>query len=246
MPLSLFGYTPKSRAEDSIGTTSEHLHTFGGHFHDFEISSKNAPMPLHLIYRLDLRDPLVPVSIPKTDFLPLLQCFRYGTECSYLVHSDTEIELISPGEQEYYFPPWEAPESFPRQTTSFTPKPFDPLNANDVMDWKGVFGWDELTGEERKRALIMARERSWLTEEDCVDEDWTYEDKIGCMYHPPFAQASPNNSCSNPDCSNDRLQVIALQDEAVSAELIWPDEYVQTIWELCRSCHSITVTNQCT
>jgi hypothetical protein len=246
MPLSLFHYTPKSRVEDCIGSESKHAHTFGGHSREFDLAFTNAPLPLHLIYRIDLRDPLVPFSLPNIDFLPLLYCFNYGTDCCYQVVSNTELKLVHPVEQEYHFPPWDAPESFPRQSTSFSPKPFDPTNADDVMDWKGVFGWDELTGNERERALDLARERTSLTADDGPDDDWTYEDVIRSMYDPPFAQSKPYNSCENPDCEDDRLQVIALQDNVVSSELIWPDKFVQTIWEMCSSCHCITVSNQCT
>ena len=246
MPLSLFGYIPKSRFEDCIGTESKHDHTFGGHPSDFGLSSINAPLPLHLIYRIDLRDPLVPFSLPNTNFLPLLYGLNYGTDCCYKIRSDTEFELVHPGVQEYYFPPWEAPESFPRKSTSFSQEVFDPTNADDVMDWKGVFGCDQLNSKERERALDMARERSWLSVNDAPSDDWTYEQVIDSSFDPPFAQSRPYNLCKTPDCKKSELSVIALQDNAVPDELLWPDEYVKTIWQICSTCQCITVSNQCT
>ena len=113
------------------------------------------------------------------------------------------------------------------------------------MNWKGVFGWDELKGDERKRALDMARQLTTLDENDAPDSDWSYGDVIDSMYDPPFAQSSPYTTCENADCDNNRLRVIAIQDEAVPMELIWPDKYVQTVWEMCSSCHCVKVTNQC-
>ena len=59
------------------------------------------------------------------------------------------------------------------------------------MAWKGVFGWDELVGDERKRALDLARERTSLSKHDGPDDDWSYEDVIRSMYDPPFAQSRP-------------------------------------------------------
>lgn len=246
MPLSLFGYSPKSRIEDAIGSQCGFSHTFGGNAADFGIRYTHTPLPLHLIYRLDLSDPLIPVALPGINFLPLLYCFNYGSDCCYQVVSDAEVRLLAPVEQEYYFPPWEAPDAFERANTSFVPKPYDATNANDVMDWKGVFGWDKLSDYERERALNLARERTSLTREDAPDDDWTYEDVIRNMYDPPFAQSRPYHSCGNPDCSNDRLRVIALQNDVVSRELIWPDKYVQTTWEMCETCHAIVASNQCT
>ncbi len=246
MPLSLFGYNPITRVEDCIGFESGHAHSFGGHSSDFDLEFMNAPLPLHLIYRLDLRDPLIPFLVPGVDFLWLLYCFNYGTACCYQVVSNTKIKLVYPRAQNAHFPPWDAPETFPHQPLSFSQKTFDPTNADDVMNWKGVFGWDELSGNERERALDLARQRSSLTAEDGPDDSWTYFDVIRSMYNQPFAQSKPYNSCENPDCENARLRVIALQDKVVSSELIWPDEHVQTIWEMCSTCHCITVSNQCT
>ena len=246
MSLSLFGYDPKCRIEDNIGSVSNHAHTFGGDASDFELSFANAPLPLHLIYRIDLRDPLVPFSLPDSDFLPLLYCFNYGTDCCYLVNSNSEIILLHPGEQEHYWPPWEAPKTFLPQTTSFSSKKYDAKNADDVMDWKGIFGWEELGTKERNRALELAKELTHFSFEDYPKDDWTYETAVECMYEPPFVQGEPGNNCRNPNCKKSGCRVIALQHEPTTSELIWPDEYVQTIWQMCDSCHSICVTNQCT
>ncbi|QEG43425.1 hypothetical protein [Roseimaritima ulvae] len=245
MPISLFGYDPKSRVEDSIGSACNFKHTFGGNADDFGIRYTDAPLPLHLVYRLDLSDPLIPLDLPNLSFLSLLYCFNYDSTCCYQVISDTEVRLITPGEQECFFPPWEAPEAFSLEKTSFSAKRYDPTRADDVMDWKGVYGWDELSEDQRKIALDLASERTFLTREDGPDDDWTYADVIRSMYHPPFSQSRPYHSCGNPDCNDDRLRVIALQHNVVSAELIWPGKHIQTIWEMCEGCQCIVASNQC-
>lgn len=114
------------------------------------------------------------------------------------------------------------------------------------MLWKGVFGWDELTPSERSRALEIARNKSSLTAEDGIDDSWTYETVISCMYEPPFCRGAPVGPCQNPECQDGKLMVIALQDNAIADELIWSDEYVQTVWEMCTKCQCIVTSSQCT
>lgn len=126
MPLSIFGHNPKTVSQDCIGSKSKFDHTFGGRAEDFGIEFEKSPLALHLIYRLDLADPELPCFGDTIDFLPLLQCYNYGTECCYKVLSDHRIELLSPVDKDYYFPPWDAPESFVLRTTSFTRLKYDP------------------------------------------------------------------------------------------------------------------------
>ncbi len=71
MPLKMFGYNPKRIACDKIGTVSDYQHSFGGSAKDFGIEVVDAPLLLHLIYRLDLADPLLSIDLPGASFLPL-------------------------------------------------------------------------------------------------------------------------------------------------------------------------------
>ena len=243
MPLTLFEHDSKSIVRDEIGRSGDFAHTFGGDPIDFELRFVDAPMPLHLIYRIDLSDPEIPLDVPGVRWLPLLYCFNYGTECCYQVLSDSEVVLLSPLNQEHHWPPWDAPKSFPLNQTCFSRVPYDPRDANDALSYKGIFGWDELDRDELDKALILARDWCSYTE-DGPDPDWTYEDVIRCMYEPPFVQGAPDNPCKNPSCDNRRCKVIATQDTVVDSELIWPSPYVQTIWEFCNACNSIIATNQ--
>lgn len=244
MPLSLFGHQPKVHFQDKIGTSSAYDHTFGGKPEDFGLRFVNIRLPLHLIYRLDLSDPSVPIELPGIDTLPLLYPFHYDSNCCYRVLSNIEVELVSPDGNGYLSPPWDAPKSFPRSDTSFTRKPYDPTVAEDALRWKGIFGWKELSRKEKDRALELVQQMTDLSIEDMPDDDWTYEQVIHNMYESPFSQGRPLGSCMN--CEARDMSVIALQDEPVPRELIWPDKYVQTIWQECESCHCISVTNQCT
>ncbi len=245
MPLTLFEHNSKSIVRDDIGQNGDFAHTFGGDPADFGLFFIDAPMPLHLIYRIDLTDPEVSLDVPGVRWLPLLYCFNYGTECCYQVSSDSEVVLLSPFNQEHNWPPWDAPESFPLAQTCFSRVPYDPRDPNDALSFKGIFGWDELNRQQLDKALILARDRCSYSEEDGPDPSWSYEDVISCMYEPPFVQGAPDNQCMNPSCDNHSCKVIAIQDHAVDSELIWPSCFVQTIWEICETCNSIIATNQC-
>lgn len=251
MPLSYFSHQPKQHWEDEIGKSGKYKHTFGGSLFEHGIEIPKASFPLHLIYRLDLSDPAISIDIPDVKFLPLLHAVTYACDCSYRVISDKEIELFDPLDKEHLYVAHEAPDKFPSAPTSFARQPYDPTIAEDALKLKGVFDWEELNKKEKDRALELVKKISHLTVKDGIDETWTYETVIDCMYEPPFVQGSPLERCKNPQCKgseDDWLLTIAIQNHATVAEGIWGDNsgYVQTIWVMCDKCHSITTLNRCT
>jgi hypothetical protein len=249
MPLSLFAYNPKQHFIDAIGEASEFGHTFGGDPEGFGIRFVNSDFPLHLIYRLNLDDPLVPIDIPNVKWLPLLYGFRHTTarvEHCYRVRNDSEIELVAPQNEEVY-KIWDAPATFPHAPTRFRLEPYDPTVAEDAIRLKGIFGWDDLSRRELDRALelIQASGCSYSLD-DAPDDDWTYEDVIRCMYDPPFVQGKSFYRCRNPVCNSENFRVIALQDAVIDRECIWYDNDFRTFWIQCLSCDCINVSHQCT
>ena len=252
MPLSLFLFSPKTHLVGEVersGRAGKFGHTFGGTCEQFDLQIENTASNIHLVYRIDLSDPAIPLKSPSVNYLPLLYCFAGQLECSYLVLPGNKVKILDPisdvGE-----PPFEVPRSFPPAVISFAKQHYDPTNADDVMQLKGVFGWDELSKSEKARALELARSLSSLTESDGIDENWTYETVIDCMYEPPFAQGDPVERCKNPDCEKSDPEVtqwmnaLAIQTKPVADELIWPDEFVQTLWMTCSACGSITALNR--
>ncbi len=244
MPLKMFGYNPKRIACDKIGTVSDYQHSFGGSAKDFGIEVVDAPLLLHLIYRLDLADPLLSIDLPGASFLPLFFPFSYGCECGYTVRSNGLVEF-----HQFYddaSPPWDAPLEFPRSKTSFTIEPYDPTDVRDALNYKGVFGWNELSQTDREKAVELAAKTYGLSRDDAPDDDWDLESVVRCMCFPPFAQRGvPLGICLNPLCDSDAdMRVIAIQDKCLPEERIWPGEHSQTIWQSCPSCGSIHVSNR--
>lgn len=244
MPLRFFGYEPKRISLDAIGTGDSFGHSFGGTHEDYGIRFKNAEHPLHVIYWLNISDPLVPIAIDGILFLPLLFPFAYGTSCGYSIDSGNEITFYAHNDE--LCPPWNAPRYFNTKSTSFTLEPYDPRNPADALNYKGVYGWEELTDSDRDSAVRIAVEKYRISPDEGPDGDWELEDIVRAMYNPPFRQlALPILLCDNPKCKSDAdMEVIAIQQDCNDTEEIWGGMRGQTIWAICPECKSIGVAQQ--
>src|SRR5713226_4961082 len=78
------------------GNPGSYTHTFGGDLRYDGAVPEGCPVPVHLLFRLDLTDPVLPIRIDSEyRFLPLFCAFSYdGSPMSYRVRSDDEIEIL--------------------------------------------------------------------------------------------------------------------------------------------------------
>ena len=244
MPLKLFGYEPKRISLDAIGTSNRYRHFFGGTAKDYGIRFKNAKHPLHIIYWLNTSDPLVPISIDGISHVPLLFPFAYGTSCGYSIESNNEVTFYAHNDNPC--PPWDAPRCFPANSTSFALEPYNPRDPVDALNYKGVFGWEELTDADRDSAVRIAVEEYRISPDEGPDENWDLDDIVSAMYDPPFRQlARPILVCDNPKCKSDTdMEIIAIQQDCIEAEEIWGNMRGQTIWAICPECKSFGVAQQ--
>src|SRR5262249_17976075 len=85
------------------GNPGKYQHSFGGDFRYDGLVPDGCPMPVHLLFRLDLADPVLPFRIDADfRFLPFFYAFRYeASPMSYRVLSDTELEILSLDRDEY-------------------------------------------------------------------------------------------------------------------------------------------------
>jgi len=204
MPLSFFDYKTFSHFREVVGRPDRYEHTFGGEPSTFEIRFVNCE-PMHLIYRLNQADPAVSLGIPDLHWLPLCYHFSYAGyngELIYRVLNDMEIELIAPTEAHFdaEFPFPNFPQSFPQAPITFCKQKYDPTLAEDALKLAAVFGVDQLSESEMKRAILIADETSG-TISDFAVPDWTPEDIIRCNHREPFIQGAPSKSCDNPNCT---------------------------------------------
>lgn len=244
MPLRIFGYEPKRISIDRIGSHDGFNHLFGGDHKEYGIRFANAEPPLHVVYWLDVTDPLVPIAIDGVTQLPLLFPFAYATSCGYSFDTNNIVTFYPHHDEPR--PPWNAPPCFPAMATSFSSQPYDPTKPSDAIAYKGIFGWQELDDASREIAVRIAVNTYGIAPDEGPDTDWTLEDIVRCMYDPPFRQlARPMLFCDNPNCTSKAdMNIIAIQQDSSDIEEIWGGMRGQTIWAMCPGCKSIGVAQQ--
>jgi hypothetical protein len=245
MPLYVFEHESTRIASVTINARSTFEHRFGGSA-TLRGYCFDTPEPLHLIYTLDQNDPLCPTYLKGYRFLPLFYPLRYSGGCTYRIDGD-KITIVGPRYLTAKYQPWEAPPEFIEASAAFQPYAYDATSAEDVMAWKAVFGWDSLDADRKQQALQIAKRTSDIDPSTHAPEDtWTYEQTVDACYTSPFVQGPPSSHCQNKSCGSWDARVIALQDEPVDRELIWPDKFTQTFWTFCPHCHCIEAESYCT
>src|SRR4051812_47957285 len=181
MPLSFFNYETKSHFREVPGKRDEFGHTFGGNPAAVGTRFRNCE-PIHLLYRLNQSDPVVNLNIPGVRWLPLCYHFSYAAYDGTLIYRvlmGDEIELIRPTDAQFdpEFPFPGFPKGFPPAPFAFEQQPYDPTRAEDALELAAVFGLDDLSESEIKRAIVIAEETS-KTISDCSLPDCTDEEKL--------------------------------------------------------------------
>ena len=248
----LFG---NNRIATATSGVSEYGHTFGGP-HDRSGTSREHcnGILIHLLHRLDLTDPAVPIVIPGIRWLPLYYCFDYrATELGYRLISEEELVTYFPTDdpnvsEEESWPADDYPLEFPKCAIKVEAYAFDSTRLDEAYEWAGIFGIGNLSAPDQAAAKKRVTELMKALELSVPQTDEDFEDAL-CR---PFIQGKPVGSCLNPDCSNGtesgRLTTFAL----IPAE---PVEGIHTfgrwgggtelIFQICQKCHTIRVSNQC-
>jgi hypothetical protein len=252
--------SPKSFlfGDSSIATAgageSRYGHTFGGP-HDRAGTAREDcnGILIHMLHRLDLSDPAVPIAIPGLRWLPLYYCFDFrANDLGYRLVSDDSLVTFFPTDDpnvthEESWPDEEGyPLEFPRSSIAVSPFAYDPTKLEDAYAWSGIFGIDRLS-EADQAAARRRVEEDWLG----FDPPETEEDYQAGLSNP-FAQGRPDGGCLNPGCPNHlekgRLSTIALLPAEPMAGIHTFGRWgggVQLIFQMCGLCHSIRVSNQC-
>lgn len=234
--------------------TSRYGHSFGGK-HDRRGASRDDcnGILIHLLHRINLRDPSVPIQIPGISWLPLYYVFDFrANDLGYQLTSDDSLQSFFPSDDKHVttresWPSKDYPPEFPASDVSIFECQFDPTDPEDAYMWAGVFGVSKLSASDRE--LVKRRvERDCEYTYDFTDATEEEYDDAMCF---PFMQGKPDNRCLNPDCGNHglngQLDVIALvPPEPVSGVSLWGGSDVQLIFELCPLCDTIRSSNQST
>jgi hypothetical protein len=235
---------------------SKYGHTFGGP-HDRKGTSREAcdGILIHLLHRLDLTDPAIPLSIPGIRWLPLYYCFDFrANELGYRLISDEELVTFFPfddpnvskeeswPDDDYY------PLEFPKSSIKVAAYDYDPTDLEDAYQWAGVFGIGKLSRRDQAAAKRRAAELAEGLGFYAPETEKEFEEALSS----PFMQGNPDNSCLNPKCSNRRKKSSETTIALIPAEPVkgvhtfgrWGDG-VQLIFQLCPKCYTIRASNQC-
>lgn len=248
MLLQIFDHQSTSEFRNKFDTRDEFNHSFGGTLEQFKIRCEYE-LPVHLIYRLDCRDPQLSFLKEIGDFVPLLYPYSFFDTFAYRI-SDDLVEVVHVP-SELVLPPWEeAPASFPLKPITFSPTDYDPKDAMQAIRLKDIFGLSRLSPAAKEEAVNWAAWHGSLTPE----EGWTLEDQVDVRYSSPFCQDAPTEECIVPNCDG-TCKVIAFQEGPLAYDIIekceeamWPEVGydVQTIWQVCGKCSCLIASNQCT
>lgn len=248
----LFG---DSRIATASSGHSTYQHTFGGP-HDRRGASRKEcqGILIHLLHRLDLSDPAVPLSIPGRRWLPFYYCFDFrANDLGYRLLSDDAMEAYFPTDDpnvtnEESWPDDDYPLEFPRSNITVAAFDYDPTKLDDAYRWAGVYGIGRLS--TRDQTAARNRVAKLVTGLGFRAPETTKEfDEALCS---PYSQGKPNAPCLNPRCPNHQkkgaLVPLALMPAEPVAGVHTFGRYgggVQLIFHICPECHTIRVSNQC-
>jgi hypothetical protein len=248
----LFG---DNRIATATGGRGKYGHSFGGP-HDRRGTSREEckGILIHLLHRLDLADPAIPIAISGVRWLPLYYCFDFrANDLGYRLISDEELVTFFPEDDPNVtdheeWPDEEYPLEFPRSDIKVAARDYDPTDLEDAYRWAGVFGIGKLS----KRDQSAAKRRVAGLMERLGFEVPQTEEEFDEVLSSPFVQGKPDRPCLNPKCPDrkkkGRLTPIALMPaEPVKGVHIFGrwGAGVQLIFLMCPECYTIRVTNQC-
>jgi hypothetical protein len=252
LPTFLFGNLTIATAGSGQGKFE---HSFGGP-HDRKGASREdcSGILIHLLHRLDLNDPAIPISIPGIRWLPLYYCFDFRANVlGYQLISDDSLVTFFPDDDPNVtdhesWPDEDYPLEFPKSSMKIAPFSYDPTNMEDAYAWAGIFGVGKLTQSDLLAVKKRVEEESEGLGFHAPETDAEYDDALSL----PFMQGKPTGTCMNPRCVNHetkgQLSTIALMPAEPVKGVHTFGEYgsgVQLIFQLCSNCNTIRVSNQC-
>ncbi len=234
---------------------SAYGHTFGGP-HDRKGTSREHcnGILIHLLHRLDLTDPAIPITIPGIRWLPFYYCFDFrANDLGYRLISDELLVTFFPSDDpnvsaKEEWPGDDYPGKFPRCSIKIAPYDYDPMELEDAYLWAGIFGLGKLSKADQAAAKNRAAEEAELTGYGELETEEEFQEQL-CS---PFMQGKPNKLCLNPRCANHRkqgqLSTIALMPaEPVKGVHTFGQlgSGVRLIFQLCSKCYTVRVSNEC-
>ncbi len=245
--------------EDTIATASSgrsrYGHTFGGPHERKGTSREDCNgILIHLLHRLDLSDPAIPIVIPGIRWLPFYYCFDFrANDLGYRLISEESLITFFPEDDPDVTDHEDWPDEdyaleFPKSSIRIARYDYDPTNLEDAYAWAGIFGIAKLSPADQAAARERVAELMDGLGFGAPETEQQFQEALS----RPFMQGKPNDRCLNPRCPNHktkgRLSTIALMPaepvKGVHTFGRW-GECVQLIFQMCSECYTIRVSNQC-
>lgn len=235
---------------------SKYGHTFGGPHDRKGTSRKDCDgILIHLLHRLDLTDPAIPIAIPGIRWLPFYYCFDFrANDLGYRLLSDEELVTFFPTDdpnvsKEESWPDDEGyPLEFPKSSIKIAPYEYDPTDLDDAYQWAGVFGIGKLSNRDQAAAKKRVAKLMDGLGLGVPETEKDFEEALS----NPFMQGKPDTPCLNPNCSDRKRRGQLIPIALMPAEPVkgvhtfgrW-GAGVQLIFRICPKCYTIRVSNQC-
>jgi hypothetical protein len=138
---------------------SKFAHTFGGP-PDRKGGSREQcnGILIHLLHRLDLTDPSIPIAIPGIRWLPFYYCFDFRVnDLGYRLVNDDVMIVYFPKDDPHVteneeWPQENYPQEFPKSRIKISSHPYDPTDIEDALSWAAVIGLGKHAIRLRRRS----------------------------------------------------------------------------------------------
>jgi hypothetical protein len=226
------------------GRTSEFGHYFGGPGQHRQIDRLDDELHLHLLYMLNTDDPLLSMlRRPQAKWLPLYHpCVYNGTHLSYQVVSETEIEILTIGEEESHpdFPYESFPRVLPHTEVSLEPISYD---VHKMIALATAYH------DAGMCPRLSTSDNQTLTALDWPNS-FAQIGGVQWLLQGPWERPCQNSECSNSGPSKPferhlMLLLGVIWDAPVPGISLWGEPGAQAIYEICPECLSICTWSAC-
>jgi hypothetical protein len=198
------------------GAGGSYAHWFGGEL-ETPVIPPGGNAPCHLLYTIDTEDPLFPIRIPGTRFLPLIYCQQYNAAAmSYRVENGKiAVDWIESSEWDPDFPYDSYPRAFARRQINLMPADPEALRLLELADE------DNGTNESRFGGWHRLCQGSPSVECESPRCGGGSMNVFGVIYQSPVKGVR----LWDPDSDSSDVEII---------------------YQICSSCSSIQACNRCT
>lgn len=217
------------------GSAGEYEHTFGGDFGYVGRIPEGCSGPVHLLYRLDLSDPVLPLNVVESEFrfLPLLFAFGYdASPMLYRARSDTEVEIYSVESSEFSR---DCPyQGFPQHFDAASVNA-QPITYEDQRDLLMV--WFVHMHPEVYEAIPQAE----IARLKRLGYPTPRVGQVHDLLQLPRGEPCPNPACENYGERYSLRPLVTIPRSPRPGLDLWPDDgpTVQIVYEICTRCGSV-------